>query len=264
MVKRRRWNNIAMSKLETIPSHNANITGYHKYEENKMIDIPKTEHPILFSGEMVRAILDGRKTQTRRVINYPLNLWHDKKLLGDWALSGNNEFVDGILFFDYQTDVDDSGSGKIKCPYGNVGDHLWVRETFLLEEIAELPEVEDRTDYLKKHFPEMKVKMDNSGNMFEIHYKADKENPQYWFRWKPSIHMPRWASRIYLEIIEIRVERVQDISLEDCKKEGMPSDLNDMGLRYLFGQLWNKINESRGFDWDVNPFVWVVSFKRLE
>ena len=169
------------------------------------------ERPILFSGPMVRAILDGRKTMTRRVIKAPRWSTPDKALV------------------------------DFECPYGWIGDRLWVRETWakLTPAWSENPvEVRYRADFVPAEFAEM-------------------------VRWKSSRFMPRWASRITLEITGVRVERVQDITPDDCRAEGMPHDNNDAGVRYCFGQLWNTINSARGFGWDVNPWVWVVSFKRL-
>jgi hypothetical protein len=76
--------------------------------------------------------------------------------------------------------------------------------------------------------------------------------------------MPRWASRITLEVVSIKVERLQDISTADCRKEGVGICLNDIGARYAFGQLWNQINGERGYGWDVDPWVWVVEFRRVK
>lgn len=139
------------------------------------------ERPILFSGEMVRAILEGRKTQTRRVI----------KPQPDSAR--NSVFV--------KSGFETKHGYEIKCPYGQPGDRLWVRETWGLWD----------TD--PKDGPERA----------KIFYRATDENRRdlRYQRWRPSIHMPRWASRINLEITNIRIERVQDITEEDAKAEGL-------------------------------------------
>lgn len=179
------------------------------------------ERPILFSGEMVRAILEGRKTQTRRVVNPQPDdsgLWNDDKyprsIISD--LSGWNGTVDAT-----------GESRQFKCPYGKPGDRLWVRETW-------------------NRFGEI------------IYYKADEEKPfSYSTLWKPSIFMPRSASRILLEITDIRVERLHDISADDEKKEGIYSPIHEL----LFWALWQKINGPES--WDANPWVWVITFKKI-
>lgn len=205
-----------------------------------------TDRPILFSGEMVRAILEGRKTQTRRVVKFRPSML--KGLTGQvqehfemktvysmprggfvfWSGDPGKEFSDAA----YQ----DSDEG-LRCPYGERGDRLWVRETFSNAEPilyrATLP------IYLK-----------------DIEYI-----------WKPSIFMPRWASRITLQITNVRVERVQSISEMDAMNEGLwngytstgPDDYN----RRKFAELWDKLNAKRGFGWDVNPWVWVIEFQKV-
>lgn len=174
------------------------------------------ERPILFSGEMVRAILEGRKTMTRRVIK---------------------PFVPIIDF----------------CPYGKTSDRLWVRETFA--------HVSSWSHY-NRLAPNSKWL-----------YRADKEWPVS--RWKPSIFMPRLASRITLEITGVRVEQVRDISENDASAEGLqdwypdPQKPNPYpnGGPYTniqrFAALWDSINKKRGYGWDSNPWVWVIEFKRI-
>jgi hypothetical protein len=197
------------------------------------------ERPILFSGPMVRAILDGKKTQTRRAI---------KPRVGGLA---------GLNFWGWDYDRAVFGTDllgpvqQVRCPYGAPGDRLWVRETWLR----------------------------NAHD--EVIYLADwREQGYEWegMGWKPSIHMPRWASRLTLEITGVRVERVQDISEVDAQAEGVdrefrtvvmhPRGVKDyhMPLSYRagFANLWNQINADRGFEWEANPWVWVVEFRRLE
>jgi hypothetical protein len=214
-----------------------------------------TEHPILFSTEMVKAILDGKKTQTRRVINYPLNIvhcgGHPKKLFGNWALSGNNDLIDGVLSYDCQTEVDNSCGGKIKCPYGKVGDHLWVRESHRFTHYAK------ETDFMTLQYPDDAKRIQRP---LGLAIEAINEKK------RPSIHMPRWASRITLEVTDIRVERVQDITHKDALAEGVEYDVSKIDGAPLprFQELWDKINSKRGFGWDVNPWVWVIEFRKIK
>lgn len=175
------------------------------------------KRPILFSAPMVRALLDGSKKQTRRICN-PAN---------DAALSfvvgpfNHEESGKEFCFGDEEGDV------IFQCPYGQPGDRLWVRETFF-----------DATSL-------------NEGRVL---YRADGMTSC--FGWHPSIHMPKWASRIELEIVSVRVERLQDISEADAIAEGCPRDI-------LYGTgwykaLWNSLNGPGS--WAANPWVWVVEF----
>ena len=208
------------------------------------------ERPILFSGPMVRAVLDGRKSQTRRVVT-------DRHLtrLG-------LEIHDGIAFTlegGQWNGMFESGSPPW-CPYGIPGDRLWVRETW---RFADEDVVGFRAD-------------DSHGEQSErVRVLAER----YWHRpsgfaplhWLPSIYMPRWASRITLEVVAVRVERLQDITADDAKSEGVEvckhfADANKGHPldphRVAFAWLWNTINGSDA--WIANPWVWVVEFKRLE
>ena len=174
------------------------------------------EYPILFSGPMVRAILEGRKTMTRRVI----------RPLGDHSYWSGN------------------------CPYGQPGDRLWVQETWWTN--GENKSIESCA------------------------YRARDKSPDHMLgeKWHPSIHMPRWASRLTLENISVRVERVQDISEEDARAEGVDpivdalgniyaQDGYSIGYRLAFTDLWDSINAKRGYSCESNPSVWVVEFKPL-
>lgn len=172
------------------------------------------ERPILFSGEMVRAILDGRKTQTRRVIKPQPPAWA-------WAV---HELSEGRFFWaDTKLDSEDARlwpncDDQVTCPYGVNGDRLWVKEN--------------------------------------------------WWRH----HLPRWASRITLEIESVRVERVQEITRPDVEREGLQSDdtmrpghkHSDCYMMHRFAELWDRINSKRGFGWDANPWVWVINFRRCK
>lgn len=230
------------------------------------------EHPILFKGDMVRAILDGRKTQTRRVVKPvpPASCYWDAES-GLFAIGG-------------------SCLGLIRrCPYGVPGDRLWVREghAFLdfvdgYEEPGDAPFVRDVRD--------------DEDQIRSVMYRADTPDFEWEEEngWRPSIHMPRWASRITLEVLSVRVQRVQEISEEDVIAEGVRIPSNDGGIllqmsgehkpidyckagtiekgtlrildtsdfiRAHFASLWDTINAKRGFGWDPNPWVWVVEFK---
>ena len=188
----------------------------------------RRERPILFSGPMIRAILAGRKTQTRRVA----------KTKGIDCLGPCGNSVTGDAFLAGRDWVGNSVS--IKCPYGAPGDRLWVRETWRPQDGMTL---------------EYQIKD-------EIEYRATDDRPKEPTdcHWKPSIFMPRWASRITLEIVAVRVERLKDISNEDCFAEGLPPETMK-GNRTWFGDLWEEIN-GKG-SWDLNPWVWVVQFKAV-
>jgi len=199
------------------------------------------ERPILFSGEMVRAILDGRKTQTRRVIK------------PDWFR---------CLDFEEQEDI---AKAILQCPHGAAGDRLWVRETWsaVWPGEIEVPLRDCKIEYRADLPP---GSTDYPGGWPAEDARGCDDAP----KWRPSIFMPRWASRITLEIIRIRVERVQDISVVDTIAEGLdvlnPNSLAATSGLYksLYEGLWNTINSKRGFGWDVNPWVWVIEFKMVK
>lgn len=204
-----------------------------------------TERPILFSGAMVRAILEGRKTVTRRVIK-----GLDPERLGETMTRAQWQRVDrelpvsfGITYF---------------CPYGQPGDRLWVRETW-----ARVGNTDPGYLTYRATYPEcLPPGLEN--------VPADIRDAGY--RWRPSIHMPRAASRILLEITAVRVERLQEISEEQAEAEGVHRDkrmwfaTDDGGSAFTWPQqafehLWRKINGAES--WDTNPWVWVVEFKRV-
>ena len=215
-----------------------------------------TERPILFSGPMVRAILAGRKTVTRRVVTsrHPIALIGSSDERGDPSAWGY--FFDGPDHHGYMVlgrghdDCHDHGKVSIPCPYGAAGDRLWVRETFCLRD----PE----------HHPER-------GYWYAA--TDDVDEP----RWTPSIHMPRRASRITLEVVGVRVERLQEIDEADARAEGAdPADAfqvfqagtgrrSDMERthRGAFACLWDGINGDRA-PWASNPWVWRVEFRQVQ
>lgn len=227
------------------------------------------ERPILFSAPMVRAILEGRKTQTRRVIQHPRSTGAFVCVQGFWKEdpSGWWPFVshDGESF--------DDGNGcevPLNCTYGVPGDRLWVKETY-----AELS-----LGY-SENYGEFRWGVWHPSDRERCaHHKADvhPEVEKLIDRWRPSIFMPRWASRITLEITKVRVERVRDITCADVWSEGISRDFTQFVRDELtieqsvaeskfyigkFHELWDSINASRGFGWDANPWVWVVEFKRI-
>jgi len=202
--------------------------------------------PILFKTEMVQAILAGNKTQTRRVIKHFGNLYHYDTLLCDWALSDKPKHIGGVNWeWTLQTAVDDNSTFKFKCPYGKIGDVLWVRETWR--------------------------GIDQETGGFRYEYKAT-EKINLIDKWKPSIYMPREAARLFLEITDVRVERLQDISDEDVMKEviSLPNyaeqaikDVHYPDPDEIYSILWDKINGKK-YPWSSNPWVWVIDFKRID
>ena len=213
------------------------------------------ERPILFSAPMVRAIIDGRKTQTRRIVK-PQESIHGP------CDDGNLYWIPAAM----QGDPDPNCKTVLavnKCPYGIPGDRLWVRETHGFGWHDGVGGYSALRPSGKQH--------DRPDRVF---YKADypDDDEKHGKRcWRPSIHMPRWASRITLEVVDVRVQRLQDITEHDAEREGAatcdhfadakrghPTQPHETS----FAWLWNKIN---GRDsWIANPWVWVVEFTRLE
>lgn len=228
--------------------------------------IQQTEHsekPILFSGSMVRAILEGRKTQTRRVL---LPQPGERTVKVEPRRGTRHKLIAFIW-----------RSGAVELtPYRwkyDVGHRLWVRETWLYADHCPPPDTYAPSD---------------------IHYRASAtEADLEWlseegFKWRPSIFMPRWASRITLEITGVKVERLQEISEEDAIAEGAgwldfglnnysqrqpgwtfaqsgdirPSDCF-LSAKNAFANGWNKLNSKRGYSFESSPYVWAITFKRL-
>lgn len=209
------------------------------------------ERPIIFSGPMVRAIIEGRKTQTRRVVKWP-NLAMcshvDRVVTAPYYNHGRKgEFVPlngqgGIAIFER----------SVPCPYGVPGDRLWCREGAIYWTYAD----------------------GRVGGCTPVVYQDDEQwdgaladsrkDPPYtvtndfgWWKEQPPIYMPRRFSRLTLEVVSVRVERLQAISEADKLAEGATPDVP-------FGTLWKKINIKPGIRWEDNPWVWVVEFKKLE
>lgn len=196
--------------------------------------------PILFSAPMVRAILDGTKTQTRRVVKPQFE--PDAEPVEMSAISERGYQISGHSGY-WWDDVTANSGVPIRCPYGQPGDRLWLRETFLGW-----------------------YNTADSSFSHAAAYRADGYELKHGEKWRPSIHMPRSASRISLEITRVRVERLQAINEVDAIAEGAPwaaCGLPQEGSHKAgYAQLWESINGTGS--WDVNPWVWVVEFKRVE
>lgn len=223
------------------------------------------ERPILFNGEMVRAILDGRKTQTRRVIKFKYGQHVDEDLdkpngpMWLWQMDKYGEYH------------------RWPCPYGQPGDTLWVRET-VADVNSEMGPTLLYKDGRMVGWEDFCTEFDRdygAGPSFHYgKYPGMKNDWTAWWsdidlkgeggHWTPSIHMPRWASRITLEITDVRVERIQGISGIDALAEGIESVYGKGSDITDFKELWDSINEKRGFGWDKNPWVWVINFRRLD
>ncbi len=222
------------------------------------------ERPILFSGPMVRALLEGSKTQTRRICK-PANAAE----LSFVVNAGKAEFGD------------EEGDVRFRCPYGQPGDRLWVKETFYCDH-AFYPEGTPASCYWdgkvprKEHSPEQMAEQ-RATMLEEMYFRADGE-PEWEAAgktpWRPSIHMPRWVSRITLEVTGVRVERLQDISEADARAEGCDSEFADSAYqrvhggslcgpqcRYAYAKLWDVINGAGAYA--ANPWVWVIEFRRI-
>ncbi|MEG8893404.1 morphogenetic protein [Klebsiella pneumoniae] len=198
------------------------------------------ERGMIFNGEMVRAILDGRKTQTRRIVKpQPDEDGLAKVTNGPWV---------------------DTSERNYRCPFGDVGDRIWVRETFqgpLFDYEQMEAYLEDSSRFEKPEFCQYAA---DGGHRPE--YQDADDNLRH--GWRPSIHMPRWASRIMLEITDVRVERLKSISDGDAIREGC--SIADMKsgdcVADVFARLWASIYGAES--WNANPWVWVIEFKRDE
>lgn len=250
---------------------------------------------------MVRAILEGRKTQTRRVVKpQPSDEW--LPIVGHYCptlVDRHGDEYPGEEVFG----ASDERDGRI-CPYGAPSDRLWVWETWTLGDT-------DRESWAEVYFradgEDGKAHRFSVGEEVAERHAAERERLEVagdgGSNWKPSIFMPRWASRLTLEVVAVRVERLQEISEADAIAEGasrreiqghsagwsmdwsrvgqlsrfaggihqrgseQPLTERDICLgsaRMAFGSLWNSINAKRGHGWDANPWVWVIEFRRVE
>lgn len=213
-----------------------------------------TEKPILFSASMVQAILAGRKTQTRRVVK-PQPEWQERQGL---VVPGWSWEHGGVKLNGWPDRKRFAGELVDKCPYGKPGDILWVRETWRPEELKESgpdgPEGLDGTRYKADGaFRSIENSREASDLFGEARYKFLKSGHE----WRPSIFMPRWASRLTLRVTGVRVERVKDISEADARAEGVTAWV----FVPEFKKLWDAINAKLGYSWESNPWVWVVEFE---
>jgi hypothetical protein len=259
-----------------------------------------TERPIPFKGEMVRAILDGRKTQTRRVMKvqpYPDSIVTVEHFY-QTVIDRHGDMQPGKETFGAHWD---DGEYGLKSPYGAPGDLLWVREKCKAEELSRPPTTRTATAKERRLTGRTQILiLDDLDGVDGVRYDADNEwrrikNTQsacdawtelYHYNWHqkyerlggwvPSIHMPRWASRITLRITDVRVERLQDISEEDAEAEGLTKEIAPNGhvtwhVPDLLGAqtpcrafrlLWENINGAGA--WDANQWVWAISFERVK
>ena len=236
------------------------------------------ERPILFSAPMVRALLDGSKVQTRRLVKLPENAKHVQY----WAPpSGRSEAgwaEPGVNYWTPDADGENDSNHLDRCPYGQPGDRLWVRETWGYRgsrwhgsepDVLRI-EIEYQTD--GSRIEHVRPAGNYEGIPKQRKQKPDESHEDYYhdyltsyFRqFRPSIHMPRWASRILLEITGVRVERLQDISTEDIIAEGLSTTLREHDAEMDLRDQWRALWESTGGDWDSNPWIWVIEFKRVE
>ena len=228
-----------------------------------------SERPILFNSEMILAILDGRKTQTRRLLK--------KQPLDILPMHVPNQWV--------TLDTRDPNHGSvIKCRFGTPGDRLWVRETWRpwswhegepiqvqfkadrkhapadntstlsMERYDKIPEWEESIWLqIEEELKEKGVEPDGNG-----WYHFDGDPP---LKWRPSLFMPRWASRILLKITKVRIERLQEISMQEAVAEGVPVLKGCPEPRISFHDLWDELYAKGGYSWDSNPWVWVIEFE---
>jgi len=223
-----------------------------------------TERPILFSAPMVRALLDGSKTQTRRIIKpQPERRVIDG--VGPMLTFSKPRGTDRWLWPNAKDAV------LASCRYGQPGDRLWVRETFCLESNFNVDCVEA---YPPPHDDGRPIQwhedVDYGRWWHQPHYAATDPEPELEYedregpgvRWKPSIHMPRWVSRTLLEVTAVRAERAQSISEADALAEGVGNLYDHLPTaRERFEWLWRSINGDES--WTANPWVWVIEFKRI-
>jgi len=213
--------------------------------------------PIIFSTPMVQAILEGRKTQTRRLFDPQFSTGIPE---GKYRYDGIQEGIHAIeLLHDGKPTENYYTCGNPKYDYNNT---LYVRETWT--------GWDENVKFLYRADTNMCEKArDDMISLFDV-------------KWKPSIHMPKEAARIFLRVTNVRAERLQDISADDCIEEGIVIEWSDelpkpsyQSLAYsekrvkpafikAFAALWNNINEKRGYGWDTNPWVWVYEFERIE
>ncbi|HIB9011799.1 TPA: hypothetical protein ACWYG6_004555 [Citrobacter braakii] len=199
-----------------------------------------SERGMIFNAEMVRALLDGRKTQTRRPIK-----WKQTR----FTEIGERE--DGSKW-PWSEDAEHACDFWHPCPFGAVGDRIWVREAFRVHsratDVATLVYKASERNSWTEQTRRVPVAVCNK-----------PATPE---KWTPSLHMPRWASRILLEITGVRVERLRSMSQDDARAEGVIAAPGPMEAGLAFRELWDSIYDEES--WKANPWVWVIEFKRVE
>lgn len=212
------------------------------------------ERPIIFNAAMVRAILEGSKTQTRRVLDLP-HLKRSDTRGYDWTWRGQAP----IKTIKQQQRHPGGCWQDVRharllsfCPYGQPGDRLWVREAWAMDRVYDGRPPSVGNPLFTRWFAADNTK-DGPSNCNDERGKG-----------RPSIHMPRWASRITLEVTDVRVERVQEISEFDIRAEGLTRSDHGPNIHASFRLLWDSINAKRGYSWESNPWVWAITFRKLE
>lgn len=204
------------------------------------------ERPILFSGAMVRALLAGTKTQTRRVVkpqppaDKQRAAWYEPGVMG-WA----------------PPEVPSQHWHRVRCPYGRPGDRLWVRETWMPD--PPFDGTWGYTAWAGSRIGQIAAVPERFKHPAFCNYRASWLHGTYDLRWTPGIHMPRWASRITLEVTGVRVERLQEISEADAAAEGAYTDPACPAYD-AYRDVWEQINGAGS--WAANPWVWVIEFRR--
>lgn len=205
------------------------------------------ERPILFSAPMVRAILEDRKTQTRRVVK-PAPTMVDERAKKIVPFAGPAELI----------------VAQRRCPYGVPGDRLWVRERHAFNDVSR--EAKNGEGWPRQWWVNVEY-ADGFERVMLVDKKPKQTRERGELGWRPSIHMPRWASRINLEVTGVRVERLQDIQFNeaDAIAEGAQrariSERAEFSATEDFKNIWHNINGAES--WAANPWVWVVEFKRV-
>lgn len=208
------------------------------------------ERGMIFNSEMVRAILDGRKMQTRRI----MKVQPGTPEFGLRRIIESSKANENGMYFWSQDDACGikARSKPFSCPYGEVGDRIWVRETFRVHSRA--------TDVATLVYrASVRNSWTEQTHRVPVAVCNKPATPE---KWTPSIHMPRWASRILLEITDVRVERLNSITESDAEAEGVTDtgfgDLLVDSFRYLWKSIYGDDS------WQANPWVWVIEFKRVE